>query len=68
MCGHIYKCGFTYISVSVIFTAIYRFLTQTAPYIYEHREARGGLGHAGAGHAHATYTNVWCTRIACDIV
>ena len=34
MCDHIYKCGFTYISVSVIFTnvAIYRFLTQTAPY------------------------------------
>ena len=52
MCGHIYKCGFTYISVSVIFTnvAIYRFLTQTAPYTNTtlgpiEREARGGLGH-----------------------
>ena len=39
MCGHIYKCGFTYISVSVIFTAIYRFLTQTAPYTNTERRA-----------------------------
>ena len=39
MCGHIYKCGFTYTSVSVIFTAIYRFLTQTAPYTNTERRA-----------------------------
>ena len=39
MCGHIYKCGFTYINVSVTFTnvAIYTFLAQMAPtlaYLY----------------------------------
>ena len=43
-------------------------ISDTNGTLYEHREARGGLGHAGAGHAHATYTNVWCTRIALHVI
>ena len=43
-------------------------ISDTNGTLYEHREARGGLGHAGAGHAHAAPHTQTCGARALHVI